>query len=138
MRVAIAFLITPLAVPLLMLPWLFSGHMASPLIVIVMFITTLVSYAGTLVLGIPAYLLLIARGMTAAWIAAAVGFVIGGLMWLVFSVLLVLSLGQGLAGVRFALTDLHSLRGILWPGGSLGAIVGALFWLIARPDKQHS
>jgi hypothetical protein len=137
-RRAVAFFIAPLAVPLLMLPWLSSGHLATGWILTAMVIAALVSYAGTLALGMPAYFLLRARGLTAAWIAGAAGFVIGALMWLVFSVLFPLSLDQGLAGVRFALTDLHSLQGVLWPGGVLGAIVGALFWVIARPDRQPS
>ena len=96
------------------------------------------SYAGTLALGMPAYFFLRERGLTAFWIAGVVSFVIGALMWLVFSALFPLSLDQGLAGVRFALTDLRSLRGALWPGGVLGATVGALFWVIARPDRQPS
>ena len=59
-------------------------------------------------------------------------------MWLVFSVLFPLSLDQGLSGVQFALTNLHTLKGVIWPGGVLGAIVGALFWVIARPDRPPS
>lgn len=137
-RRAVAFFIAPLAVPLLMLPWLLSGHLASGWILTAVVITALVSYAGTLALGMPAYFFLRARGLTALWIAGVTGFVIGALMWLVFSVLFPLSLDQGLAGVRFALTDLYSLRGVLWPGGVLGAIVGVLFWVIARPDRQPS
>lgn len=135
-RRAVAFFIAPLAVPLLMLPWLSSGHLSPGWILTATVIAALVSYAGTFVLGMPAYCFLRARGLTAAWVAGVTGFVIGVLMWLVFSVLFPLSLDQGLAGVRFALTDLHSLRGVLWPGGVLGAIVGVLFWMIARPDRQ--
>ena len=137
-RRAFAFFIAPLAVPLLMLPWLSSGPLAAGWILTAVLITALLTYAGTLALGMPAYFFLKARGLTALWIAGVVGFVIGAWMWLVFSVLLPLSLDQGLAGVRLALTDLHSLRGVLWPGGVLGAIVGTLFWVIARPDRQPS
>jgi len=58
-------------------------------------------------------------------------------MWLVLSVLFVLSLGQGLVGVELALTDnMRSLSGILW-GGVLGTVVGTLFWLIADPTNKH-
>src|ERR1700722_15834098 len=121
-RGAIAFFIAPLAVPLLLLPWLSSGHLRTGWVVTTMVIAALVSYTGTLVIGMPAYFLMRARGLTAAWIAGAVGFVSGVLMWLVFSVLFPLSLDQGLAGVRFALTDTHILRGVLWPGGALGMI----------------
>jgi len=55
-------------------------------------------------------------------------------MWLVFSALFPLLFDQGFSGVRFALTDVHSLQGILWPGGRLGTMVGAVFWVIDRPD----
>jgi hypothetical protein len=137
-RSAIAFFIAPSAAPLLLLPWLCSGRLAPGWVLMAVLLATLVSYTGTFALGMPAYLFLRARGLSAAWIAGAVGFVIGALMWLVFSVLFPLSLDQGLSGVRFALTDLHTLRGVLWPGGVLGAIVGSLFWLIARPDRQLS
>lgn len=137
-RHTVAFFVAPLAAPLLMLPWLLSGHLALGWILTAMVIVALVSYAGTVVVGMPAYSFLRARGLTAAWIAGIVGFAIGSLMWLVFSILFPLSLGQGLTGVRLGLTDLHSLRGVLWPGGMLGTIVGALFWVIARPDREPS
>jgi hypothetical protein len=135
-RLAMALFVAPLAVPVLLLPWLLSGHLATTWILTTIFVGGLVSYAGALVLGVPAYFILSARGLTAAWVSPAVGFAIGALMWLIFSVLFALSLDQGLSGVRFALTDPHTLRGVLWPGGILGSIVGAVFWLIARPDRQ--
>ncbi|RUW45528.1 hypothetical protein EOA32_33895 [Mesorhizobium sp. M1A.F.Ca.ET.072.01.1.1] len=137
-RSAVAFFTAPLAVPLLMLPWLLSGHLAVGWILTAMVIAALLSYAGTLALGMPVYFFLGARGLTAFWIAGIAGYVIGAIMWLVFSVLFPLSLDQGFAGVQFAVTDLRSLKGVLWPGGVLGAIVGMLFWVIARPDRQPS
>ncbi|WP_156751148.1 hypothetical protein [Mesorhizobium sp. AA23] len=137
-RHAVAFFSAPLAVPLFTLPWVLSGHLAAGWILTATVITALVSCAGTLALGMPAYFFLRARGLTTFWIAGIIGFVIGAFMWLVFSVLFPLSLDQGLPGVRFALTDLRSLKGVLWPGGVLGAIVGSLFWVIARPDRQSS
>jgi hypothetical protein len=135
-RNVVAFLIAPLAAPLLMLPWLLSGHLATGWVLTAMIIVVLVSYAGSLALGVPAYYFMRKRGLTSVWIAGVVGFAIGILMWLVFSILFPLSLDQGLAGVRSALTSVHSLKGVLWPGGILGMIVGALFWLIARPDRS--
>ena len=134
-RSTIAFLTAPLAVPLLLLPLLLFVHLAPGWILAATIIAALVSYTGTLILGIPIYMALRACGLTHVWIAGVVGFAIGAAMWLVFSVLFVLSLGQGMAGVQLALTDMQSLTGILW-GGVLGMIVGVLFWLIARPDKQ--
>jgi hypothetical protein len=137
-RRAIACFIAPLAVPLLLLPWLLwqPGKLGAIWVVTAMVISAFVSYLGTLLVGIPTYFLLSRRGYTAAWIAAAAGSAIGALMWLIFSVLFALSFDQGAVGVRFALTDPHALRGVMWPGGVLGGAVGAIFWLIARPDRQ--
>lgn len=103
-----------------------------------MAVAAFLSYGGTLAFGMPAYFLLKARSLTAAWVAGAIGFAIGALMWLVFLVLFPLSLGQGLSGVRFGLANFHIVTDIAWPGGVLGAIVGGLFWMIARPDRQPS
>ena len=134
-RHKLAFLVAPLAVPLLVLLWLMLGNLAMPWLLIAVIIAAATSYAGTFLLGKPAYAFLNAHGQTAAWIAVVTGFVIGATMWLVFSILFPLSLGQGVDGVLFALTDPHSLRGVIYPGGLLGMIVGGLFWVIARPDR---
>lgn len=135
-RHIVGFFVAPLAAPLLLLPWLWSGQLASGWILTAVVISSLVSYAGALVLGMPTYFLLRARDLTADWIAGMAGFAIGSLMWLTFSGLLPLLLDQGVEGVWFALTNMRSLKGVLWPGGVLGAIAGLLFWLIARPDRQ--
>jgi len=136
-RSTLAFLVAPLAAPLLLLPWLSaSGDLSLGWIVTTTSIGAFLSYAGTLIVAIPLYRQLRSRGLVRIWIACASGSVIGGLVWLLFSVLFPLSLGQGLEGVRFALTDPRSLTGVFWPGAALGMVVGALFWLIARPDKQ--
>lgn len=100
-----------------------------------MFIAACVSYAGTFILGMPIYSLLKAMGLTTVWVAGTTGFVIGVLMWLVFAVLFVVLLDEGLAGVRFVLTTL-TVTDVLWPGSVLGMTVGVLLWLIARPDKS--
>lgn len=137
-RRTVAFFVAPLAVPLFVLIWSFSGHLALGWRLTMMVIAAFLSFGGTLAFGMPAYFLLKARGLTAAWIAGVAGFVIGALMWLVFLVLFPLSLGQGFSGVRLGLADFHIVSDIAWPGGVLGAIVGALFWVIARPDRQPS
>src|SRR6266540_824083 len=84
-RGAVAFFIAPLAVPLLLLPWLSSGHLALGWMLTATVIAAMTGYVGTLVFGMPAYFFLRARGLTSAWIAVAIGFAIGALMWLVFS-----------------------------------------------------
>jgi hypothetical protein len=135
-RVRIAFVIAPLVVPLSLLPWLLTGNVAPNWILTTMIIGAVVGYVGTFVFGTPVYLLLKVRGYTALWIAIAAGFAIGDLMWLFFSVIFALSLDEGAAGVRFALSDPPTLGGVFWPGGVLGAAVGLVFWLIARPNSQ--
>ena len=137
-RSTIAFFVAPLAVPLLVLVWSFAGHLALRWQLTMMVIAAFLSYSGTLAFGMPAYIFLRARGLTATWIAGAVGFVIGALMWLVVLVLFPLSLGQGFSGVRLGMADFSIVTDIVWPGGVLGTIVGVLFWAIARPDRQPS
>jgi hypothetical protein len=101
-------------------------------------IGTIVAYAGVLILGVPAYYLLRSRGWTAFWIAPLLGLLIGGIMWLAFSAMFALSLDEGIWGVRLALTDFGTLRGVIWPGGVIGAAVGTTLWFIARPDQRTS
>ena len=38
--------------------------------------------------------------------------------------------------MKYVLSDMHTLMGFLFPGGGLGAVVGMVFWMIARPDRQ--
>jgi hypothetical protein len=134
-RSTLAFILAPLAVPLLLLPWLLAGHLAVKWTITAMIIAALITYAGVVALGIPTYSFLRARGFTTVWIAGIAGFLIGAVMWLVFSVLFPISLGQGVSGAWLALTDFKSLSGIIWPGGVSGLVVGVLFWMIARPDR---
>jgi hypothetical protein len=135
-RVVIAFFLAPLSVPLSMLLILaFSGVNTAGTMMIPIF-AVVASYGGTFVFGVPAYSVLKGRGVTAAWAAVATGLAIGGITWVLFSVLLPLFLGQGLSGARFALTDRSIMSGVLWPGGVEGALVGAVYWLIARPDRR--
>jgi hypothetical protein len=58
-------------------------------------------------------------------------------MWLVFGILFTLSLDQGIAGLQYAFSDVNTQTGFIW-GGGLGAVVGAVLWMIARPDRQGS
>src|SRR5207253_493553 len=98
-------------------------------------ISVVVAYIGVVVLGVPAYLFLRARGWTSFWVAPVLGFAVGAVMWLVFSAAFALALDQGIAGVRSSLSDPGTLSGVLWPGGIVGAAVGVAFWLIARPGS---
>jgi hypothetical protein len=135
-RVVMAFFLAPLSVPLSMLPIVAFSDGKSIAKIIIVVLGAVASYGGTFVFGIPAYSFLKARRVTAAWAAVATGLAIGAITWVLFSVLLPLSLGQGLSGVRFALIDRRMMSGVLWPGGVEGALVGAVYWLIARPDRR--
>jgi hypothetical protein len=128
-----AFLAAPMVVPLSFLLWFLWGSLTPVWAFVGTLVAAFVSYAGTFIFGRPVYFALLRRGHTAFWIAPAVGFTIGALMWVIFSILFVLSLDQEWTGVEFAFSDPGSLLGILW-GSGFGAVVGAIIWIIARPD----
>src|SRR5258707_621789 len=86
-----AFVLAPLAVPLLLLPWLLYGKLALRWVLTSMVIGALVSYTGTLVFGMPVFFLFRRLGYKSVWVAVIVGFSIGAVMWLVFFVLASLS-----------------------------------------------
>jgi len=72
------------------------------------------AYASTFIIGAPVYLFLRARGLTAFWIAPAIGFAVGILVT------------APIFGMQLAATVV----------GPLGAAVGAVLWLIDRPDRR--
>jgi hypothetical protein len=115
-RVWMAFGIAPLAVPVIMsIDAGFGGTPQSAIAVIAIF-SLMLSYFGTLLFGLPLYLLLRVYKLTEFWLAPVAGFVAGFiLMYLANS-----WLGLPLMSVA----------------GPSGAAVGALLWLIARPDRQ--
>jgi hypothetical protein len=138
MRTFLAFLVAPLwvvaAVGLLAVvittphpwqdPWMYS----------IVATGAIYGYGGTVIIGVPAFYILRARGYTALRVALATGFAAGVLTWLGFlaaiSVLLHAAVDHLLVG--FA-TSPRSLA--FWVAGLLGAVVGATIWLIARPDR---
>jgi hypothetical protein len=137
-RSIIAFLVAPLAAPVLLIPYIRSMTTTSTWFVFALIISAIMAYAGVFIFGVPAYFFLRTRSWTALWIAPLVGFLIGAVMWLVFSAIFALVLDEGISGVRLALTDPATLRGVIWPGGIIGAAIGIILWLIARPDRQTS
>jgi len=80
------------------------------------FFSLMLSYFGIFLFGLPLYLLLRAYKLTAFWLAPVVGFVAG------FAMMGLASSWLGLPLVSVA--------------GPSGAAVGALLWLIARPDRR--
>jgi hypothetical protein len=132
-RPIIAFLVAPLAVPLFVAVDMYP-LLATPFFVrVVLYLSILTAYVGTFVFGIPAYLLLRARKWTAFWLAPVLGFMGGALAWWLF-----LAVPWTGSSFRFEpVWDLSRLRDVLWPYGPLGALVGTLLWLIARPDRAE-
>jgi hypothetical protein len=134
-RTFTAFLVAPLWVPAAMVPLaaqMFPHPGQRHWIYITVIIAAIFAYGGTMVLGVPAFLMLRARRYTSFRTAAALGFAIGGLTGAAFLVLFALSLGNSVAFIR------HQAVNMTWwllPGcGVLGLIVGGTLWLIARPD----
>jgi hypothetical protein len=135
-RLVIAFLVAPFVAPVLLIPYIRSMTTTSTWFVFAFIVSTVVAYAGVFAFGVPAYFVLRSRNWTALWIACLLGAVVGVVVWLIFSAAFALLLDEGIAGVRLALTDPSTLKGVIWPGAVVGAVVGAAFWLIARPDHQ--
>jgi hypothetical protein len=93
-------------------------------------------YLGIILLGPPVYLALRALKLTAFWIAPLAGFAVGVGMLCLFLIMLPLNLGQNLA-TALASLDYGLLKMAVEDGGPPGAAVGAILWLIARPDRQR-
>ncbi len=132
-RAAIAFLIAPVVVPILMARWLYVTMSGPDWFMISLIITTITAYTGALVFGLPTYLWLRRRKWTAFWLAPVAGFVVGGLTWCAIAALFGWSPGN-LSDVDSVLKNMTDLREVLWPFGPLGAVVGCLLWIIGRPD----
>jgi hypothetical protein len=94
-------------------------------------VSVLVAYAGTFVFGVPAYLVLRAWRLTAFWIAPITGFVAGWLAWHLAFALFAVALGNSPSEVSDSGSDAARI------GGLSGAIIGAIIWLIARPDRHR-
>jgi hypothetical protein len=131
-RTLIAFYVAPLAVSLILLV-----HPA-PLVQYqdAVGFGVVVAYVGTFMLGMPIYIFLCARQLTAFWIAPIVGFAIGMVMWYVFFFLLALFLNATISSIVADSFDGRVFLEALRIGGPAGAVVGIVLWLIARPDRR--
>jgi hypothetical protein len=81
-RTFVAFLVAPLWVPAATAPYavhMFPYPEQRHWIYITIIIGAIVAYGGMLMLGVPAFLILRARNHTAFWVAAVLGFAIGGI-----------------------------------------------------------
>jgi len=131
LRVVVAFLVAPLVVPIFAVVYFRGLLFDSFVVVMVLSLSTIAACAGTLLFGVPAYFLLRSRNWTAFWLAAALGFIAGGLTWWVFSGVRVMEDSLGFKPVW----DLNLMVEAFWPFGPVGAVVGSLLWFIARPDR---
>jgi hypothetical protein len=128
-RAVIAFLVAPLVVPILTTIELRELLSHPEMAGLMLLFSTFTAYMSTFVFGIPTYLFLRARRWTAFRLAPVLGFVAGGLAWW-------LCKSVPVTGSTFHFDpDPSLLRSVLWPFGPLGAVVGSLLWLIARPDR---
>jgi hypothetical protein len=134
-RPIIGFLVAVLAVPILAAAFYYPGRSADGSYLILVLYSAVISFHGVFLLGLPAYLFLRARKWTAFWIAPLVGFIVAAIAWSVFALWVGLALGLGLSRTFSQLMTSQTFRDLLWPIGPIGAAVGALLWLIARPDR---
>ena len=132
-RTPIAFLVAPFAVPLIVAMLVPARGPQDTAAAIAVAVSAFVSYFGAFIFGVPGYLFLRARQLTAFWIAPVAGFIAGTMMLFVFFALLGLSLGNRGSG----LADPNLLSIALKATGPLGALVGTIIWLIARPDRPR-
>jgi hypothetical protein len=134
-RTPIAFLVAPLVVPFLAVVVL-DTPLSDPSIVLLLVMVTFATYVGVAAFGIPTFLFLRSRQWTGFWVALAAGFIIGTVMWYVGVSLFSLSLGNRLSDVLSSLLTADEWSKALRVGALAGAAVGAILWLIARPDRR--
>lgn len=132
-RQVFAFCVAPLGYPVTLILLLALDGWTPSALASLLWVYLPTSYIATLLVGIPLYRFLLARNMTAFWVAPLVGFIVGaGLNTFVFLLLMV-----GL-GINLPLRDgslFRTIVGLIQTGGLCGTTVGAVLWLIARPDR---
>jgi hypothetical protein len=141
-RPLMAFLCAPLWVPLIVVlvasgmptP---SGPSASGLLIFAV-ISAFFAYLGMVVIGIPAYLFLRWRRWTTLWPAAAVGFVGGIVMSIVFGVVFFSVWGGWAKALDVVLGAPPSDQLFSLGLALVGALVAATAWLIIRPDRERA
>ncbi len=129
----VAFVIAPLAVPVIASLTARYFDATQDWLNVIVSISLMAGYLGTFLIGLPLYLLLRAFNLTAFWLAPAIGFVVGFAM----TYLVALSLGVEPEMVRSGFWSRTLFGAAIQFGGPAGAVVGALLWLIARPDRQR-
>jgi hypothetical protein len=97
-------------------------------------VTAVIAYVGAFLVGIPAYLFLKDKKWTAFWIAPIAGFMVAVVTW--YGFIAVSPLLFGLFRFVPRMSESAALLNALWPIGPIGAVTGAVLWLIARPDRS--
>ena len=83
-RTPIAFLVAPFVVPLIVAVYVPTGGPKDSAAAAIVAVSAFVSYFGAFIFGVPTYLFLRARQLTAFWIAPVAGFIAGAMMLYVF------------------------------------------------------
>ncbi len=139
-RTVLAFLVAPLWVPIATAMYVYAVGMfpnpeQRPWIYITTLIGALFGYGGVWAIGLPAFRILRAKGLSSGWIAIVMGFVVAVLTWHIFELLFALSLGNSLNFVWHNWTTSAVQWALILGIGALGVVVGGTLWLIARPDR---
>jgi hypothetical protein len=129
-RIPVAFLVAPLGAPITVLLLFVLGSLPDPAVILgpaftmviyMVGFSLIVAYPITLVLGVPLYRILRKHEMTEFWVAPGVG------------------CGSALAiGLVVALLGGNPPAVFVLLSALCGAAVGAIFWLIARPDRDRN
>jgi hypothetical protein len=132
-RIPIAFLVAPLAVPALMV-WVLEPPGGDPGMTLLIVGGTAVTYIFSVLLGIPIFLFLYKRRLTDLWIALVAGAVAAVIVWYLIAASFALSFAPwSYLPSRLAEPGVTKIALFFMLAG---AAVGAIFWLIARPDRQ--
>ena len=136
-RTITAFMTAPLVVPVIMVLY-FDAELSSQWLLISP-IALMFSYLGTVVFGIPVYLLFRRHGWVSIWHILGMSIVGGWLLWAIFWLLFGLSFGyDAKSASALAGSTLSNIKPYFWPIGVAGAVYGLVFWLIARPDRARA
>ena len=136
-RTITAFMTAPLVVPVIMVLYFDAEHPSQWIVISA--IALMFAYLGTIVLGIPVYLLFRSQGWLSIWHIFSVSIIGSWLSWAIFLLLFALSFGYDTKSAsELAGSPLSDTKLYFWPVGVTGAIYGLVFWLIARPDRRRS